>query len=173
MTPENDPRFREFFSAEYYKLVASLTLVTGDRELATDAVAEAIARAWEHLRRGAEIESLAAWTRTVALNVARGTFRKRAVERRARHRLEVNDIEPDPAVSSDGAYVRQLLSLLPRRQREVVVLRYFLDLDTQEIGRELGIVPATVRILLRRARITLANVVDQRGGVQEFLESLE
>jgi RNA polymerase sigma factor (sigma-70 family) len=44
---------------------------------------------------------------------------------------------------------------LPDRQREVIALRVFLDLDIDTIARHLGIAPATVRVHLSRAVATL------------------
>jgi RNA polymerase sigma factor (sigma-70 family) len=44
---------------------------------------------------------------------------------------------------------------LPDRQREVIALRVFLDLDIDTIARHLGIAPATVRVHLSRAVSTL------------------
>jgi len=70
--------FDAFFEESHARLVSGLVLMTGDREVAAEAVAEAIARAWEQVRRGHEIENLEAWIRTVALNCARRTFRRRA-----------------------------------------------------------------------------------------------
>ncbi len=46
---------------------------------------------------------------------------------------------------------------LPARQREVIVLRVFLDLDIETIARQLEIAPATVRVHLSRAVTALRN----------------
>jgi RNA polymerase sigma-70 factor (ECF subfamily) len=50
----------------------------------------------------------------------------------------------------DAAVLARLRDL-PRRQREVIALRVFLDLDIDTIAAELGIAPATVRVHLSRA----------------------
>ena len=70
------------------RLVAALTFVTGDADLATDAVDEACARAVERLGRGREIDVLEAWIRVVARNVALGRLRRLKSERRARRKLD-------------------------------------------------------------------------------------
>ncbi len=49
------------------------------------------------------------------------------------------------------------LRRLPARQREVVVLRVFLDLDIDTTARELGIAAGTVRAHLSRATAALRN----------------
>jgi RNA polymerase sigma factor (sigma-70 family) len=49
------------------------------------------------------------------------------------------------------------LRRLPARQREVIVLRVFLDLDIDTTARQLGIAPGTVRAHLSRAMTALRN----------------
>jgi RNA polymerase sigma-70 factor (ECF subfamily) len=111
--------FDDFFLFDYPRLVAALVLVTGDRDVATDAVDEACARAWERVRRGTEITSLVAWVRVVALNIARGRFRRRATERRARERLLALTPPASTADAEAALDTRRALAVLPRRQREV------------------------------------------------------
>jgi RNA polymerase sigma factor (sigma-70 family) len=52
--------------------------------------------------------------------------------------------------------VERALSSLPRRQREAVVLRYYLQLDTREVASTLGVEEGTVKSTLFRARAALA-----------------
>ena len=49
---------------------------------------------------------------------------------------------------------------LPPRQREVVVLRYLLDCSTAETARTLGIAEGSVKSILSRARIVLAQTLE-------------
>ncbi|HEY3831745.1 MAG TPA: hypothetical protein VGO03_05595 [Acidimicrobiia bacterium] len=79
--------FDDFYRQDYAKLVAAVSLVCGDAERGRDAVDEAVARAVEQDRRGLVIESLPAWVRVVALNVARSGGRRRSAESRAHDRL--------------------------------------------------------------------------------------
>jgi DNA-directed RNA polymerase specialized sigma24 family protein len=55
------------------------------------------------------------------------------------------------------AVVLTALRRLPARQREVIVLRVFLDPDVETTARELGIAPGTVRAHLSRAVTALRN----------------
>jgi RNA polymerase sigma factor (sigma-70 family) len=55
--------------------------------------------------------------------------------------------------------VREALADLPRRQREVTVLRYYAGLDVAEIAGVLGISDGTVKAMLFRARQSLAVVL--------------
>jgi RNA polymerase sigma-70 factor (ECF subfamily) len=125
-------------------------------------VQEALARAWERLDRGEEIHRLAAWVTTVSLNLARSQMRRWRAERRARARLgPVFEVVDAPSASSDAHAVRAALAALPRRQREVTVLRYYLGLDVREIAGELGIAEGTVKSMLFRARRSLVLVLGE------------
>ena len=157
--------------AEQQRLVGAVALLTGDREVAVDAVAEAVARAWERVSKGEEIDNLGGWIRVVAFNVARGTFRRRRNERLAFERLNAAVETPGPDVLTPASDMQALLASLPRRQREVVVMHYFLDIPVDEVATELGLSEKTVRNFLRRARASLLGIM-QHQRVQEREEGV-
>jgi RNA polymerase sigma-70 factor (ECF subfamily) len=144
---------REFLHTSYPRLVAAVALACGSRPAAEDAVQEALLRAWEQSEKGQEIQSLEAWVTTVAMNLSRSGLRRMRSERRARSRLHTPGLE-EP--SADRVDVERALSSLPRRQREAVVLRYYLQLDTREVASTLGVEEGTVKRTLFRARAALA-----------------
>jgi RNA polymerase sigma-70 factor, ECF subfamily len=149
---------REFLHTTYPRLVAAVALVCGSRPAAEDAVQEALLRAWQRSEQGEEIESLNAWVTTVALNQARSGLRRVLAERRARSRLGHAGIGPTP--TGERIDVERALSTLPRRQREAVVLRYYLQLDTREVAAALRVNEGTVKSTLFRARAALAELLD-------------
>ena len=144
---------REFVLTEYPRVVAAVALVSGSDSAAEDAVQEAMLRAWDRSRRGYEIDSLAKWVTTVALNLSRSGLRRIIAERKARHRLMLESAE---APSDDKLDVARALAELPRRQREVVVLRYLLDMTTTEAAETMHVSEGTVKSQLARARTALA-----------------
>jgi RNA polymerase sigma-70 factor, ECF subfamily len=156
---------REFLHTAYPRLVGAVALACGSRPAAEDAVHEALLRAWERSEKGEEIDSLNAWVTTVAMNLARSGLRRLRSERRARARLHWSAVaEP---LNSDRVDVERVLSTLPRRQREAVVLRYYLQMDTREVATALGINEGTVKSTLFRARVALASAL----GVTEDEEA--
>jgi RNA polymerase sigma-70 factor (ECF subfamily) len=159
----SDERFRDLYVFSYRRLVARLVFVFGDEDLARDAVDEACARAAEQLDRGLEIESLEAWVRVVSRNVALGRLRRLGAERRARERL-LAARPTEVGNDSDSALdVRAALAALPLRQREIVVLHYFFDQGVESIGHDLDVPVGTVKSALHRARMTLAQLLDENG----------
>jgi RNA polymerase sigma-70 factor (ECF subfamily) len=148
----DEERIGEFLRDDYPRLVATLTAITGSRAVAEDAVQEALVRAWERSDRGEHIERLSAWVARVALNVTRSGMRRFRAESRARSRLSIQT----PAGSDDRIDVLRALATLPRRQREVMVLRYLLEFDVTEISKVLRVHEGTVKTSLHRARKSLA-----------------
>ena len=154
----DEAAIREFLASECPRLIAAVALVCGNATVAEDAVEEALARARERSERGEEIRSLSGWVLTVALNLVRSGFRRAILERRYRER-ESFTRSPDVAATDEILDLQRALSALPRRQREAVVLHYYLDLPVAEVGRVLGMSEGTVKTTLFRARHALARTL--------------
>ena len=133
----------------------AVALACGSYPAAEDAVQEALVRAWIRSERGERFESLPSWVAAVALNQTRSGWRRAAAERRARRRL-VGAGEVAAPPSEDHVEVARALAALPRREREVAVLRYLLGFDTKETASALAIGEGTVKSSLARARAHLA-----------------
>lgn len=101
------------------------------------------------------MESLPAWVAAVALNLTRSGWRRTMAERRAGRRFPERAIRAD-APREEHVDVARALEALPRRQREVAVLRYLLEMGTAEVAATLGISEGTVKSSLSRARAHLA-----------------
>jgi RNA polymerase sigma factor (sigma-70 family) len=111
----------------------------------------------EHSRKGRHIESLEAWVATTAFNHRRSHFRRLA--RRREHPQEVegefrSGSDAD-ALGSELLDLRAAVRSLPSRQRQTVILYYYLDQSIASIGRELSIGESAVKNALHKARRTL------------------
>ncbi len=127
----------------------ALLAYTGDREIASDAAAEAFARA---LKATDEIRDPAAWVWRVAFRVA--TSELRANRRRVEH--------PETAYEMDAGAMAVILALdeLSRRQRAVFVLFYLDDRPTKQSAELLDIGVATGSAHLHRARQRLRSIME-------------
>ena len=150
----DDTTIREFLRDDYPRLVNAVALLTGDVSAAEDAVQEALVRAWIRSDRGDIIASLPAWVAVTAMNVTRSRWRRVTADRRARALLA--SATPSDDVGADRVDVERALAGLPRRQRQISVLRYFLQLDTREVADALGVSEGTVKNSLSKARTALA-----------------
>jgi len=152
--------FEELYTSTFGRLVGQLFLVTGDLHEAEEVVQEAFTRAagrWHRLR---EYDLPELWVRRVAINLA--TDRRRRVRRRLAvlAQLDAEAAAVVPPISVDGLAVAAALATLPRRQRQVVVLHYLLDVPVGEVARQLSMPVGTVKSRLARARSALAEQLD-------------
>src|SRR5690349_15095763 len=112
-----------FCRREWPRLVGSLSLFTGDGDLAEELAQETLTRVCRDWRTGSNLDSPGAWAHRVALNLARSHYRHRSVARRQRARLASPTAVHDPDTATVFA-VRNAVSQLPVRQRTALVLRY-------------------------------------------------
>ncbi len=132
---------------------------------AEDAVQEALVRAWVRGERGETIVRIDAWVAVTAWNLSRSGLRRLSAERRARERLSAGWREgPSSSPSEDAVDIARAMAGLPRRQREVAVLRYQLQLTTKETASALGISEGTVKRALADARAALSRSLEGQGG---------
>jgi RNA polymerase sigma factor (sigma-70 family) len=163
----------EGFAAEvgelYTRLCRVAYLLAGDRDLAEECAQEALARAWQRVERGATLDSLEAWTTTVALNWCRSQLRRRRAEARAVTRVGQR-AEPTMGVDTAGGLsteVRDAVLALPFRQREVVVLHYLLGYDVAAIAAVAHISAGAVKNALFHARASLAEQLGRERARDE------
>ena len=80
-----------------------------------------------------------------------------------------SDGEPDAGIEPDRrfAHLREAIGCLPAHLRNVVVLRDLNRLSYDEVGRTLGIDPATARVYRRHAVVRLAELLGEGGGCDE------
>jgi RNA polymerase sigma-70 factor (sigma-E family) len=144
--------FEEYVTARGASLLRFAALLTGDPHRAEDLVQDALAKAylrWDRIRRTDQPD---VYVRRVLINGSRAWWRRRAnrelpVERTADHEAP-GDVG---AESAERDRVRRMIAKLPHRQRAVLVLRYFEDLDDATIATILDCSAATVRTHAMRA----------------------
>lgn len=144
--------FTRFYEDSWDACLRAVLATVGDRALAEDMVAEAFARAWTSWRKVSQYAAPRGWVVRTALNAGVSWWRPR------RRESPLTDYDAaagaDPGEAVDPAIVAALRRL-PARQREVIALRVFLDLDTRTTAEILGIAPGTVMTHLSRAAAAL------------------
>ena len=117
--------------------------IAGDDESGRDAVQEAFAKALRKRRRFRGEGNLEAWVWRIVVNAARDAGRRR------------RRIAEAASVEARAEELGLPLELLTGRQREVLFLHYYADLDYTTIAHALGISSGTVGATLSAARQTL------------------
>lgn len=144
--------FDEFFAASWDPCLRAVAATTGNMMLAEDQTAEAFARAWASWRKVSHHPAPRAWVVRTALNAGASWWHRRSKETA----LTSEDIAAaNSGVTGLDTAVLTALRRLPARQREVIALRVFLDLDVETTAGQLGIAPGTVRAHLSRAMAAL------------------
>jgi len=150
-------RFEEVFP-DLYRLAYRVSFrVLGDRGDAEDVAQEVLART--HLRWSRLRDRPHGWVVTVATNLAIDRLRRR-------QRSTGPVIEPIALVEthlSERIDLARALRRLPRRQREVVVLRYMADWPELEVAEALGCSPGTVKSHASRGLAHLRHHLEEKG----------
>jgi len=136
------------------KLWRALVLYSGDRDVASEAVAEAFAQALDGETR---IVSVERWVWRTAFLLAR----RRLSDRRTTD----NRIPEQPYRDSEVSLeLKMALLRLSPSQRAAVVLFYFADLPTTEVARRMGTSRAAVGVHLHRARKRMRALLEEENG---------
>ncbi|WP_270888654.1 RNA polymerase sigma factor [Pedococcus sp. 5OH_020] len=148
----------DLFATEARRLVSLARFFVEDRTAAEDLVQEAFIRLARSSHRIRERDRAAAYLRSIVINLARDHNRRGLVS--LRHRppavLDEPSAEHTAAARESRQEVVAALRLLPRRQRDCVVLRYYLDLPVEEIAQTLGVSANSVKTHLQRGLRSLA-----------------
>jgi RNA polymerase sigma factor (sigma-70 family) len=153
-----DRRFDELFTLA----IKPAWRLLGDRQEAENVAAEALARAlvrWDAL---ADSPNLRGWVVTVSTNLAIGHLRK--MNRRAP--LLSTATEAAAAPVDDRVDLDAALDTISGRQRDTIVLRYYLDYSEAEIAGKLGISVSSVKTHLHRGLLALRLVLADRREPQ-------
>lgn len=158
----------DLFMAHHRRLVGLASLLVDDQQSAEDVVQEAFAglyRRWRHVR---DPNSAVAYLNRAVVNGSRDSLRRRRRAGSAMSRLEPRAEEQDSAErevvrhqDADGLWAA--VTALPTRQRQVLVLRYYLDQSEAEIAEVLDISRGSVKKHASRGIAALARVWGERS----------
>lgn len=158
-----DEGIAELYTAHYAQLVRLAVLLLRDQATAEDVVQDAyiaLHRRWHRV----EVERAAGYLRRSVVNGSRSVLRHRAVRERYRP-----DRQPDHPGAEESVLGRErraavlaALDELPRRQREVIALRYYLDLSEREIAEALDISTGAVKSHASRGAARLRTLLNDQ-----------
>jgi RNA polymerase sigma-70 factor (sigma-E family) len=170
--------FDEFVRAHAADLVRWAYLITWDESDAEDLVQEClfvVAKRWPRVRA---MEMPLAYTRRVLVNLAldsraKGLRRRREVHVDVEQIARIRDATAEAAFDTAGARLElgDALGRLPRQQRAVLGLRYFLDLSEAQVAEILGCSVGTVKSNASRGLARLRDLVEPEATPTEVNES--
>ncbi len=148
--------FEEYVSARGQELVRLGFTVSGDYQRAEDLAQIALMQAFRSWRKVRKADDPHHYVRRILINAYLSMTRRRSFSEAPTAELDPQRTVPDHAtsiVNSDDLW--RALAALSARERVVLVLRYYQDLDDRTIADVLGIKPSSVRATASRALATL------------------
>ena len=152
------------YQATAVELIRLAYVILGDRQAAEDVVQDAFCnlfRRWDDL---SHVEGAGYYVRVSVLNACRSALRHRAIRgRRVLYELPAPSVEAAVLGSEERAELIRAVDRLPRRQRETLILSYYLDLPDDEVATLMGVGMSSVRSARHRALETLARNLKERS----------
>ena len=147
--------FEEFYAREFPAVVGLAFALSGSRAASEDLAQDAFLAAHRDWERVAAYARPDLWVRRVVSNLSMSMFRRRYAEARAMARVALGSSTTLPELSADDAEFWAAVRSLPRRQAQVIALRYLDDRPVAEIAEILGTATGTVKKHLYDGRRTV------------------
>ncbi|MFJ6444770.1 SigE family RNA polymerase sigma factor [Streptomyces sp. NPDC091649] len=155
----------ETYRAHYRSLLGLAALLLDDTASCEDVVQEAFIRVHSARSRVREPEKTLAYLRQTVVNLSRSALRRRILGLKL-----LSKPMPDMASAEEGAYDQlerdaliKAMKGLQRRQREVLVLRYFADMTEAQVAETLGISLGSVKAYGSRGIAALRVVMEAQA----------
>jgi RNA polymerase sigma-70 factor (sigma-E family) len=161
-----DEQFRQYVLVTQRRLIRLADMLTGDHARAEDLVQQAYVKTYLNWHR-VRAQDPEAYTRAIIVNANVDWWRRRSAHERLDAAPPDRPHAHDPTAEIDQRdEVMRALALLTRRERAVVVLKYYCDLPEQAIATELGCALGTVKSTAARALSKLKGTLVYRPEVR-------
>jgi RNA polymerase sigma-70 factor (sigma-E family) len=164
---DRDGAITALYQAHALGLTRLAHVMLGDAAAAEDVVQEAFCGLYRHWAGLADHGKAVQYVRSAVLNGCRSALRQRLRRGRPGAWLDtaaavdgVPSAEATALVGEEGRALLRAVQRLPHRQREAIVLRYYLDLREAEIAAVMGISPGSVRSATSRALTALGRLLE-------------
>ena len=160
---EADRAITAMYHAEYRSLVRMSAVLLGDVGTAEEVVQDsfvAVHGAWPRLR---DADKALHYLRRSVLNRSRSVLRHRIVvdKHLPAREPDMPSAEQSAITQIERSAVVAALRTLPGRQREALVLRYYLDLSEEEVAAAMGISRGAVKSHTARGKAALRSVLER------------
>jgi RNA polymerase sigma-70 factor (sigma-E family) len=165
MAPERDADFAAYMAARQPSLLRTAYLLSGDRHTAEDLVQVAFAKlylSWDKVQRRELVDG---YVRRILVNEHTSLWRRAFKRREVVSDAVPETLSHDRPDDGESAALWAFVQTLPRRQRAVIVLRYYEDLTEAETADVLGISVGTVKSQASRALAAMRSRVHDHPGI--------
>ncbi len=155
------------YEAHAVGLIRLAVVMLGDRPAAEDVVQEAFCGLYRRWGQLADPAKALGYVRSSTLNGCRSELRHRLRagrrDRQAPAEMPAASAEQAALVGEEHQQVLSALRRLPDRQREALVLRFYLDQTESQIAEAMGISPGTVKSTTSRGLAALGRLIQEAG----------
>ncbi|MGH3366487.1 MAG: SigE family RNA polymerase sigma factor [Nocardioidaceae bacterium] len=161
-TWDADDAVTEIYAAHYASLVRMAAMLVRSTAEAEEVVQDAFVAMHGRWRRLRGSDRALAYLRQAVVNTARSRLRHREVEQRHRPAPLPAAVSAEQValLSTEHSAVFEALKDLPQRQREAVVLRYYVDLSEAEIAAAMGVSRGAVKSHTARGMAALRTALE-------------
>ncbi len=152
--------FETFYAKELNSVVGLAYVLSGSKSAAEDLAQDGFLAAYRNWEKVVSLDDPGAWVRRVVSNNAVSAFRRRTAEVRALLRVRQPNVTVDE-VPHDSEKIWEEVRRLPRRQAQVIALRYLDHQSLTQIAEILGCSENTVKTHLLRAKQTLSQRLER------------
>ena len=150
------------YRAHAVGLIRLAIVMLGDRAAAEDVVQDAFFGLYRHWTKLTDQANALSYVRSAVLNRCRNALRDRGRPRRLELAAEAGEsAEAAVLVGEEHQRVLTAIRALPDRQREALVLRFYLDMSEEETARAMGISRGTVKSATSRAVAALGRMLKE------------
>jgi len=160
-----DDAVTELYAAHYASLVRMAAMLMRNTAEAEEVVQDAFVAMHGRWRRLRDADKALSYLRQTVVNTARSRLRRRSVEERHRPAPmpHAASAEHDVLIRDEHSDVLAALRTLPARQREAVVLRYYVELSEAEIAQAMGVSRGAVKSHTSRGMSALRTALEGRS----------
>jgi RNA polymerase sigma-70 factor (sigma-E family) len=150
------------YQAHALGLIRLAVVMLGDRAAAEDVVQEAFCGLYRRWNQLSDTDKALSYVRSSVINGCRSALRKRRLPLRLRWEPAGESAESAVLISEEHQEVLAAMRRLPVRQREAVVLRFYLDLGEEEIAASMRVTRGTVKSTTSRALAALGRMLGEQ-----------
>jgi RNA polymerase sigma-70 factor (sigma-E family) len=164
--PDSRDAVTTLYAGHAVGLIRLAVVMLGERAVAEDVVQEAFCGLYQNWDRLTDSSKALPYARAAVLNGCRSALRRQA---RWRGHLTAGpqswetteSAESSVLASEEHRAVLAALRRLPHRQREALILRFYLELGEAEIAESMGVTPGTVKSTTSRALAALGRLIGE------------
>jgi len=163
IAPEPTETVTALYQAHALGLIRLAVVMLGDRAAAEDAVQEAFCGLYRRWHALSDPGKALSYVRSSVINSCRTVLRRRRRQASQAGDRPGESAEALALISEEHRQVLTAIRSLPARQREALVLRFYLDLDEEEIAASMRISRGTVKSTTSRALAALGRILGEQS----------